>query len=35
MSLAFELVGGTTDDQAKRLVDAMNERIVGVKVTLK
>jgi hypothetical protein len=35
MSLEFELLRGTTDDQAKRLVDPMNERIVGVKVTLK
>jgi hypothetical protein len=35
MSLAFELVGGTTADQAKQLVNAMNERIVGVMVTLK
>ena len=33
VSIAFELLGGTTWDQAKELVDAMNERIVGVIVT--
>jgi hypothetical protein len=35
MSLDFELLRRTTGDQAKQLVDAMNERIVGVMVTLK
>ena len=35
MSVAFELLRGTTGDQAKQLVDAMNEKIVGVIVTLK
>jgi len=35
ISVGFELLGGTTPAQAKALVDAMNERIVGVIVTQK
>ena len=34
-SVAFELLAGTTAEQASALVDAMNERIVGVMVTPK
>jgi hypothetical protein len=33
LSLGFELLSGTTLEQAKALVDTMNERIVGVIVT--
>ena len=33
LSVGFELLSGTTAAQAKALVDAMNERIVGVIVT--
>src|SRR5439155_15015089 len=33
LSVGFELLSGTTLEQAKALVDAMNERIVGVIVT--
>jgi len=35
LSVGFELLSGTTLDQARALVDAMNERIVGVIVTPK
>jgi len=35
VSVGFELLSGTTLEQAKRLVDWMNERIVGVIVTSK
>jgi hypothetical protein len=35
LSLGFELLSGTTLEQAKALVDTMNERIVGVIVTPK
>jgi len=35
LSVGFELLGGTTPEQAKALVDAMNERIVGVIVAPK
>ena len=35
ISIAFELLRGTTVQQAKALVEAMNERIVGVIVTPK
>ena len=35
LSIGFELLGGTTIEQARALVDAMNERIVGVIVTQK
>ncbi len=35
VSVSFELVGGTTLDQAKALVDVMNDRIVGIIVTAK
>ena len=35
VSVGFELLSGTTLEQAKRLVDGMNERIVGVIVTSK
>jgi len=30
LSVGFELLSGTTLEQARALVDAMNERIVGV-----
>jgi len=33
ISVGFELLGGTTLDVARTLVDVMNERIVGVIVT--
>ena len=33
LSFGLELLSGTTPEQAKTLVDAMNERIVGVIVT--
>ncbi|HMJ23477.1 MAG TPA: hypothetical protein VK513_16285 [Terriglobales bacterium] len=33
LSVGLELLSGTTPEQAKILVDAMNERIVGVIVT--
>jgi hypothetical protein len=35
MSVGFEVLSGTTADQARRLVELMNERIVGVIVTPK
>jgi hypothetical protein len=35
LSVGFELLTGTTLEQAKALVDTMNERIVGVIVTPK
>jgi hypothetical protein len=35
LSVGFELLSGTTLEQAKTLVDTMNERIVGVIVTPK
>jgi len=35
ISVGFELLSGVALDQAKILVDAMNERIVGVVVTPK
>ena len=35
VSVGFELLSGTTLEQARALVDAMNERIVGVIVTPK
>jgi hypothetical protein len=31
--VGFEVLTGTTPDQAKSLADAMNERIIGVNVT--
>jgi hypothetical protein len=35
VSVGFELLGGTTTDQANTMVKAMNETIVGVMVTPK
>jgi hypothetical protein len=35
LSVAFELLGGTTLEQAKALVDVMNDRVVGIIVTAK
>ena len=35
LSVGFELLSGTTLEQARALVDVMNERIVGVIVTPK
>jgi hypothetical protein len=35
LSIEFELLGGTTLEQAKALVDVMNDRIVGIIVTPK
>ena len=35
VSVGFEVLSGTTPEQAKALVDSMNERIVGVIVTPK
>jgi hypothetical protein len=35
VTIGFELLGGVTPDQARTLVDAMNERIVGVVVNSK
>lgn len=35
LSLGLELLSGTTLEQARTLVDAMNERIIGVIVTPK
>jgi hypothetical protein len=35
LSVGFELLSGTTLEQAKALVDTMNERIVGVIVAPK
>ena len=35
VSVGFELLSGTTMEQARALVDSMNERIVGVIVTPK
>ena len=35
MSVGFEVLSGTTADQARRLVELMNEKIVGVIVTPK
>jgi hypothetical protein len=35
VTIGFELLSGVTPDQARTLVDAMNERIVGVVVTSK
>jgi hypothetical protein len=35
LSVGFELLSGTTLEQTRALIDAMNERIVGVIVTPK
>jgi hypothetical protein len=35
LSIGFELLGGVTLEQARTLVDAMNERIVGIVVAPK
>jgi hypothetical protein len=35
LSVGFELLGGTTLEQTKKLVDTMNERIVGIIVVPK
>jgi hypothetical protein len=35
LSVGLELLGGTTSAQARTLVEAMNERIVGIVVTPK
>jgi hypothetical protein len=35
LSVEFELLGGTTLEQAKALVEVMNDRIVGIIVTAK
>jgi len=35
VSVGFELLSGTTLEQARALVDSMNERIIGVMVTPK
>jgi hypothetical protein len=35
ITLGFEVLSGTTPEQTRVLVDAMNERIVGVAVTRK
>jgi hypothetical protein len=35
LSVGFELLSGTTLEQAKALMDTMNERTVGVIVALK
>ena len=35
LAIGFEMLSGTTLEQARTLVDAMNERIVGVAVTPK
>jgi hypothetical protein len=33
LTVGFELLSGVSLDQAKTLVDAMNERIIGVMIT--
>jgi hypothetical protein len=33
LSVGFEVLGGVTLEQARTLVDAMNERIIGVIIT--
>ncbi len=33
LTIGFEVLGGSTLEQARTLVDAMNEKIVGVIVT--
>lgn len=33
LKVGFEILSGTTADQARALADAMNERIIGVTVT--
>jgi hypothetical protein len=35
LTVGFEMLSGTTPEQARTLVEAMNERIVGVAVTPK
>jgi hypothetical protein len=35
ISVGFEVLSGTTVDQTRTLVDAMNERIIGVAVSPK
>lgn len=35
LSIGFEVLSGVTLDQAKTLVDQMNERIIGVVITKK
>jgi len=35
LTVGFEVLGGVTLEQARTLVDLMNERIVGVTVTAK
>ena len=35
LTVGFEVLGGVTPEQARRLVDLMNEKIVGVIVTAK
>ena len=35
LSIGFELLSGVTFDQAGTLVDAMNDRIIGVVITHK
>jgi len=35
IAVGFDLLSGTTLEQARNLVDAMNERIIGVAVTPK
>ncbi len=35
LSVKFEMLAGVTPDQARGLVEAMNERIVGIVVTPK
>lgn len=35
LAIGFEMLSGTTLEQTRTLVDAMNERIVGVAVTPK
>jgi hypothetical protein len=33
LTVGFEVLGGVTPEQARTLVDSMNERIVGVIIT--
>jgi hypothetical protein len=33
LSVGFEVLAGVTQEQARTLVDAMNERIIGVIIT--
>ena len=35
LAIGFGVLGGVTSQQVKKLVDSMNERIVGVIVTAK